>query len=265
MKDLKNKMPILIVEDDEAMLEFYRETFENTVFDAVLAKTLGEASDKLANQVFFCVLFDYRLKDQKTGLLIERVRQRPHHINYRTPFLLVSGTLDVLAVKSVAPHVEKIILKPFSGKYLLQELQLLAELEEIEKRRSGSRKILVVEDDAEFRALLCESLNQQGYLAVPAGNHVSAHKLVSSELYDCIILDLNLDGVDGQSIILGVCLQENQINKETPFIVMSGDLRQEEIPEFLNLAQHVLIKPFSLAQLPRLIEEARMAPKKKSA
>jgi DNA-binding response OmpR family regulator len=241
---------ILIVEDDEAMVEFYREAFESTIFEAVFAREVADASSKINNQKFFCVIFDLHLKNRTSEQLISRVKTRKEHINFATPILLVSGQLAGQVVQSLAPYVEKIILKPFGAKYLLQEIQLIVDIDSIDLQHGEKASILVVDDDDDLRGAICEALLDFGFHPVGASNHLMAHKLVEEQKFDCILIDLNLDGVDGQSIILGARLQKNQINKDTPFIILSGQLLlAEEMAEFNEMAQDILIKPFSLAEL----------------
>lgn len=249
MEVIRSAPTLLIVEDDESLLDLYRDAFSETIFDIVFAKDIVEAISKINNQKFYCVIFDLQLKNKTSEKLISSVKRKKHHINFKTPFLLVSGQLEGPIVTSLAPFVEKIILKPFSIKYLLQEVQLLVELENIALRDSSRDLVLVVEDEEQSREIMCTSLNEAGFNAVGASNHLAAHKLVQMERYSCILIDLDLDGVDGQSIILGVRLQSDQINRDTPFIVMSDELTESEINDFLTMANDVLLKPFSPAQL----------------
>jgi CheY-like chemotaxis protein len=61
--------------------------------------------------------------------------------------------------------------------------------------------VLVVEDDPDIRATLCEALDDNGYTAVPASNGVEALDYLrqSSERPCLILLDLMMPVMDGQT------------------------------------------------------------------
>lgn len=60
-----------------------------------------------------------------------------------------------------------------------------------------AKKILVVEDDANQRALYQEELEEEGYTVVVAGDGKQALAQVQAENPDLIVLDVNMPGMDG--------------------------------------------------------------------
>jgi two-component system, OmpR family, KDP operon response regulator KdpE len=58
-------------------------------------------------------------------------------------------------------------------------------------------KILVVDDEPHMRRVLRASLITHGYEVVEAGSGEEALSRLKDELFDCILLDLNLPGLDG--------------------------------------------------------------------
>ena len=58
-------------------------------------------------------------------------------------------------------------------------------------------KILVVEDDLALSAGLCFVLDDSGYLTVPAYTCQTARRLLKSDPFDLVILDVNLPDGSG--------------------------------------------------------------------
>lgn len=62
-------------------------------------------------------------------------------------------------------------------------------------------RILVVEDDASIRRLICRALDLDGYVSVEARNAAQALALVEQALPDVVILDLGLPDRDGRDFL----------------------------------------------------------------
>ena len=63
-----------------------------------------------------------------------------------------------------------------------------------------AKKILLVEDDEDIAALLRLNLLDEGYQIVHVADGAQALRLLEKELWDAVILDLMLPGVDGLEI-----------------------------------------------------------------
>lgn len=81
-------------------------------------------------------------------------------------------------------------------------------------------KILIIDDDAEIRALLGEELRDLGHESCHAADGAQALSLVQGETPDLILLDLRLPGDDGFSVL--VRLQRIAEAAHIPVIVFSG-------------------------------------------
>ena len=58
-------------------------------------------------------------------------------------------------------------------------------------------KVLVVEDDYFNRQLVFEILTAQGFMVNKATDGLDAIRMTEDELYDFILMDINLPGIDG--------------------------------------------------------------------
>jgi len=80
------------------------------------------------------------------------------------------------------------------------------------------RRVLVVEDDSVVLGLLTKILGEAGYEAVGAPTGEAALAELDKQLFDAVLLDLNLPGVQGMDVLaVGPTLQT-----DTPFIVMTA-------------------------------------------
>jgi len=104
-------------------------------------------------------------------------------------------------------------------------------------------KLLVVDDDADLRAIVAFALRDAGYVVVEAGNAAAALERAASELPDLIVLDLNLGSSDGLDLIAALRARDGD---PRPVLVLSVRSAEEDLVRALDLgADDYLTKPFS--------------------
>ncbi len=112
-------------------------------------------------------------------------------------------------------------------------------------------RILVVEDDAEVREVVCEFLRDSGHMVLSAGSAQQARELLARETVDLLIIDCVMSGEQGGS------LAEHAAILGVPAILTSGDPRyRETIPQS---TAPFLTKPFRLSELGELISRTLAA------
>jgi DNA-binding response OmpR family regulator len=109
-------------------------------------------------------------------------------------------------------------------------------------------KILVVEDQADYQAIISHSLQKEGFDVVCVAQGEEVLWRVREDRPDLILLDLGLPGIDG----LEVCrrLKDDEEFATIPVLMLSA--RTEEIDRILGLevgADDYVIKPFSPREL----------------
>lgn len=72
-------------------------------------------------------------------------------------------------------------------------------------------RVLVIEDDAILGAALQEFLNDQGYAVDWLQEGESALKELDAQVYDLLLLDLNLPGISGLDVLRQLRQQGNAI------------------------------------------------------
>ncbi|GAK50263.1 response regulator receiver domain protein [Candidatus Moduliflexus flocculans] len=108
----------------------------------------------------------------------------------------------------------------------------------------AKEKILLVEDEEDILELIAYNLAQAGYQATSVMSGEEALQQVKRDMYDLIILDLMLPGVDG----LEVCkiLKHDRLTAHIPIIMVTAKGEEADVVIGLELgADDYVTKPFS--------------------
>ena len=114
-------------------------------------------------------------------------------------------------------------------------------------------RILVVDDDAEMRALLVEELRNEGYEVIEAGDGAEAVLACRACAFDVILMDKNMPGPSGLDLLPGFrrSCPRSHIIMMTAF----GD-----VPSFVEASEKgaiaFLFKPFRIDDLRAAIRKA---------
>jgi DNA-binding NtrC family response regulator len=113
--------------------------------------------------------------------------------------------------------------------------------------------ILIVDDDAEMRALLVEVLGHEGYRVAEAADGAEALIRLRSECFDGIIIDKNMPGLSGLDLLPGL----RMICPEAPIILITAFGDASTYVEALEKgAFEYIFKPFRLEDLLRVLRRA---------
>jgi len=119
-------------------------------------------------------------------------------------------------------------------------------------------QVLVVEDEQRMAQLLRQGLEEEGHSVVSAGNGRDALAMAESYMFDAIVLDVMLPGLDGFSVARKLRAARNQ----TPILMLTARDTPRDVVEGLDLgADDYLVKPFSFdILLARLRAVSRRGP-----
>jgi len=128
-------------------------------------------------------------------------------------------------------------------------------VEEPTTRRSGQRgaTVLLVDDEEFLRRVMKDLLVREGYEVVEAGNGIEALDQVDRHAPDVVVLDLNLPGMDGYSVLSE--LRSRPATRNIPVVVLTakGD-EDNEVRVFELGADDFLTKPFRAKALSKRLE-----------
>lgn len=130
--------------------------------------------------------------------------------------------------------------------------------ERYDGERWGAVRILVVEDEIRLATLVHRGLTEEGHGVDLAGSGEEALNWVAISVYDSIILDIMLPGIDG----LEVCRRLRHRRVQTPILLLTArDTVSGRVAGLDAGADDYLVKPFALAELmARLRALARRPP-----
>lgn len=114
-----------------------------------------------------------------------------------------------------------------------------------------TRKILIVEDDSSTAAYLTKGLSEAGYAVEAAKDGRDGLFLASEGIFDLIIADRMLPGLDGLQMVSAI----RAAGIATPVLVLSALAAVDDRVDGLKAgADDYLCKPFSFAELSARIE-----------
>ena len=111
------------------------------------------------------------------------------------------------------------------------------------------KRILLVEDEEDVRALLRLVLRDAGYEVDTARSSIGAREFIRLRTYDLVLTDWRLGGGSG---VNGVAIADSAVEKGIKAIIVTGFA--PNIPEQDRARHHVLTKPVRPADLVRAVE-----------
>jgi DNA-binding response OmpR family regulator len=119
--------------------------------------------------------------------------------------------------------------------------------------RGRGAKVLLVEDEEQLRRVMKDLLEREGYIVAEARDGVQALDEVDRHAPDIIVLDLNLPGLDGYSVLQQ--LRSRPATRGIPVMVLTakGD-EDNEVRVFELGADDFITKPFRARALSARLE-----------
>ena len=116
---------------------------------------------------------------------------------------------------------------------------------------AAKNRILVVDDEEALRTVLSAELEGEGYLVSTAGDGDEAIKLIGSQAFNLILLDIKMPNVDGFEVLKFV----KQKQPSTKVIMLTGFADLKNAIESKKLgAEDFVSKPYDLVDLLTTVE-----------
>jgi len=121
--------------------------------------------------------------------------------------------------------------------------------------RAGALRVLVVEDEERFRRLLVDVLPDLGCEAEGVGSAAEALRVIAEDPPGAVILDLNLPGMDGMTVLERLRRREPAL----PVIILTGvgDLRSAQRAIRYGVSDF-LTKPCHLGEIEAALGRVRL-------
>lgn len=113
-------------------------------------------------------------------------------------------------------------------------------------RDTGSRKVLVVDDEQDVREMLAEFLEAQGFEVLAAANGLESLLHVKRARPDVVVLDLNMPRLGGLEALKRI----RHFDPDITVVIITGEQNPEPRERALAMgAARVLVKPFTFQEL----------------
>jgi len=107
-------------------------------------------------------------------------------------------------------------------------------------------RVLVIEDELRLAANILAGLREAGFAVDHAADGIEGLAYAEQDLFDLIVLDLMLPGMDGKRVLQAVRAK----GLHSPVLILTAQEGTTSIIELLNLgADDYLAKPFDLGEL----------------
>jgi signal transduction histidine kinase len=193
--------------------------------------------------------------------LYERIRPRVELIQRCVTAAREAGTqpewsadLDRIA------HGASALLELF-GETVDEETETAPQVVEVAKVEGSGPRILVVDDNAANRNVLCRRLERQGYGVEEATNGEMALDRIATETFDVVLLDILMPLMNGFEVLAR--MRRDRRMRTIPVIVISALDEVESVGRAIEMgAEDYLFKPFDpvllRARIGALLERKRL-------
>jgi CheY-like chemotaxis protein len=115
---------------------------------------------------------------------------------------------------------------------------------------SGAMHAFVVDDDPDFRELVCDVLERAGWTVDVSDDGLGALGSIRRAIPQVIVLDLRMPNLGGVEVLK--LLRSTEVGRQIPVVVTTGATIDDTVRA---LATAILVKPFSMDDLLRVVGE----------
>ena len=120
---------------------------------------------------------------------------------------------------------------------------------------TSSGRVLVVDDDADIRALVARRVRSEGHAVIDVGSGAEALTAVDERgAPDVAVLDVSMPGMDGLELL--ETLRQKEGLAHLPAIFLSARVQQSDVERGRSMGAVYLTKPFIASALLRAITDA---------
>lgn len=231
-KPATGRRSVLVVEDEAPFARILYDLAQELGYRCLVAMSADEGLALAVSQRPDAVLLDVRLPDRSGLTVLQQLKDNPstRHIPVHVISSIESG--------GEALHLGAIgyALKPASREELEDVFRKLQE-----KSAQKIKRVLLVEDDERQRDSVTALIADNDVEISAVGTASEALKLLRSEVFDCMIIDLKLPDMQGGELLEKMSSEE--LCSFPPVIVYTGrNLTRDEEAQLLRYSRSIIIK-----------------------
>ncbi|PTL80633.1 PleD family two-component system response regulator [Vitiosangium sp. GDMCC 1.1324] len=202
------KARVLIVDDSATVRADMRGVLSAAGFGTTLCESLAVARKALSESEFDLVILDMLLPDGEGVELLEELRRVPRTAHL--PVLMLSTEAAVMQrLKGLSHGANDYVGKPYDSAYVVRRAHELTQVPEADGTprlvsAGRRRRVMVVDGRIDFRHRAADALRKDGHDVIIAESGEDAMRLLEAQPVDCILLDLEMPGLDGPEWVRAV-------------------------------------------------------------
>ncbi|HIJ89775.1 MAG: PAS domain S-box protein [Desulfobulbaceae bacterium] len=245
------KLRVLVVEDNPTTRAILQGALESFSFE-VEAVASGEECLEIvrrrgAENPFDLLLLDYRLPGLNGASVARAVREGLYGIGQPKIMMLTSTRIEEVIGPCLEAGCDKVLSKPVSRSGLFEAIMEMydsgqgkdvamvegAERDTLGHQVKGAR-ILLVEDNEINQQVAREILERAGVVVEIADNGETALAMVQENVYDLVLMDIQMPGMDGLEATRRIRASEVERVSTLPIVAMTANAIKGD--EALSLA-----------------------------
>jgi len=249
----RSAVRILIVDDDQRLLDLLENTLTSIGYTTSSVKSASQALHYLSNRVYDLVISDINMPEMDGFELLKQIRDSHPQL----PVIFITGVARPDIIGKANP--EGFLAKPFRISNLEELIEKTLQGKE-EKLDIHLRRILVIDDDDNFREMLTEALRVCDYITVPASSSKEALEILQTAKVDAVIADIKMPVMDGVS--LARTIKDKYPDLPVILITAYHTFERYSYDDQKKVADGVLQKPFGLELILDMLQKVIHVPAK---
>jgi DNA-binding response OmpR family regulator len=202
------KARVLIVDDSATVRADMRGVLSAAGFGTTLCESLAVARKALSEGEFDLIILDMILPDGEGVELLEELRRTPRTAHL--PVLMLSTEAAVNErLKGLSHGANDYVGKPYDSAYVVRRAHELTQVPEADGTprlvsAGRRRRVMVVDGRIDFRHRAGDALRKDGHDVIIAESGEDAMRLLEAQPVDCILLDLEMPGLEGPEWVRAV-------------------------------------------------------------
>ena len=214
------RLPILAVEDHPETLFIYENHLQQSIYQLIATRTLGEARQVLQQVRPAAIMLDIMLEGQNGWTFLRELKA--DEMTCTIPVVVI--TIIDNEKQALALGANGFLIKPVERLHLLNKLNTLI-------NQDKPQKILLIDDDPAYRYLMKQLLLNTPLSILEAANGQEGLALAQSEQPTAIVLDLEMPEMSGFDVLKQ--LKHNSVTSSIPVIIHSSAQLDAEADSWL--------------------------------
>ncbi len=128
-----------------------------------------------------------------------------------------------------------------------------AEADRVGQMSAGTIRVLLVDDETQFAAILAKRLRRKGFVVTMAGSGPEGLGQLETDPVDVVVLDVNMPGMDGIQVLREIRMRHPLVQ----ILMLTGHADMESAISGMAMgAYDYLMKPADLEDLVRKLRDA---------